>query len=443
MKFKLPANKTKIVCTIGYASNSEAMLEKLMRAGMNVARINFSHGTLDGHRRTIEKVRRISQRIGKVVAILADLPGPKIRIGKLAKDPITLSKGDELTLTTKDRLGDQHTISCTYRDLPKHVTKGSLIFLNDGFIQLKVTKVEKNNVHTKVMVGGFLHSHKGLNIPSTQLAAKGVTRKDLDFISFALKEGVDALSVSFVKNAADLRKVRGIAKKRGKSIFLVAKIERQVAVENCEEILREADGVMVARGDLGVQIPLEEVPRIQKQLIRRANLLGKPVITATQMLESMVENVRPTRAEASDVANAIIDGTDAIMLSAETATGKYPVEAVRTMAKIAAATEQRDRTYNPGLAVREHWIEKFADDGGGIKDNILVQVPDLVEHLNLRYVVTPTDSGDTARRISRFKPHCWTLAFTENRHTFNRLAFSSGVFQSLARWLMATGIQPS
>jgi pyruvate kinase len=214
---------------------------------------------------------------------------------------------------------------------------------------------------------------------------------------------------------------------------LVAKIERQIAVENCDEILQEADAVMVARGDLGVQIPLEEVPRVQKQLIRRANLLGKPVITATQMLESMVDNVRPTRAEASDVANAIIDGTDAIMLSAETATGKYPVEAVRTMVKIATATEQQDRTYNPGLAVRQHWMEEFASDGGGIKDNIVVQVPNLVEHLNLRYVVAPTDSGDTARRVSRFKPTCWTLAFTENMETYNRLAFSFGVYPFLGK----------
>ncbi|HDZ11962.1 MAG TPA: pyruvate kinase, partial [Bacteroidetes bacterium] len=337
---QLPDHKTKIVCTIGPASRSKGMLKKLMKSGMNVARLNFSHGNLDEHRENIQNIRSLSAQLNLDVAILIDLPGPKIRIGTLQHEPLLLKKGDNLTLTTRDVAGTASQISVNYEKLPQSVQKGGIIYLNDGFIQLKVRDVSGDNVHCKVIIGGSLLSHKGLNLPQAKLFLDAVTKKDLEFVDFGLSQGVDTFSISFVEKAADILKVKQFAEERGRSIYTVAKIERAEAVQNMDEILNVTDAIMVARGDLGVQIPIEHLPMVQKKLIRKANLLGRPVITATQMLESMTENIRPTRAEVTDVANAILDGTDAVMLSEESAIGKYPADAVKMMAKIAATVER-------------------------------------------------------------------------------------------------------
>ena len=304
---KLPRHKTKIVCTIGPASRSKLVLRELITSGMSVARLNLAHGTLEEHREEIQRIRSVAQKIGRDVTILLDLPGPKIRIGKLENEPLMLKKGYTLTLTTTDIIGTASLISVNYEQLPESVSKGSIIYLNDGFIQLRVQEVRQNEVRCKVIIGGQLLSYKGLNLPKVKILLEPITERELDYVDFGLKEGVDTFSVSFVEKADDIVKVKEFAKQKGSSINVVAKIERAEAVMNFDAIMGVADAAMIARGDLGVQIPIEDVPGVQKRLISKANILGRPVITATQMLESMTENIRPTRAEVTDVANAILD----------------------------------------------------------------------------------------------------------------------------------------
>lgn len=332
-------SKTKLVCTIGPASRSDVTLEKLLLAGMNVARINFAHEKLEKHGDDIRRIRRASAKTKRPCQILADLPGPKIRVGQLRHEPIELAHGKEVWLTTRKIPGTGKIIPVDYSQLTQSVRKGSLVFLNDGFMQLQVMEVKGTEVKCRVLIGGPLLSHKGLNLPSAKLFVDAVTARDLEFVEFGLKEGVDFFGVSFVQRAADILKVRAFAHKRGKIIKTIAKIERADAIRNIDSILKVADGIMVARGDLGVEVPIEEVPVIQKRLIGKANWAGIPVITATQMLESMTHNIRPTRAEVTDVANAILDGTDGVMLSEETAIGEYPVETVDMMGKIAVTVE--------------------------------------------------------------------------------------------------------
>ena len=340
---KLPSHKTKIVCTIGPSSCSPSKLEGMIESGMNVARLNCSHGEFKEHAENIRNIRAAASKTRRMVSILIDLPGVKMRIGRLQNGSVMLKKGGEVVLTTRNVLGTQALIPVEYKQLPKSVSKGKIIFLNDGFIQLKVEKISGQDVFCKVLIGGKLLSHKGLNLPGAKLNINPITDKDLKIVDFGLKHGVNIFGLSFVERPKDIIKVREFARKKGHSVYLVAKIERRGAIENFDEILKAADAVMIARGDLGVEIPIEEVPGIQKRLIQKANIMGRPVITATQMLESMTQNVRPTRAEVNDVANAILDGTDAIMLSQETAIGDYPIETVRMMAKIAMTTEhQRD-----------------------------------------------------------------------------------------------------
>jgi len=329
---QIPDHKTKIVCTIGPASSSEELIRELILAGMNVARINFSHGSFESHSEVIRRVRKVAADLDRTIAILADLPGPKIRIGKLVKEPLMLQKGNLVTLTVDELTGNENRIPVSYKQLPESVVPGNLVYLSDGFIQLRCLEISGKDVLCEVLIGGQLYSHKGLNLPGAKIFLDPVTETDLKILEFALNEGIDTFGISFIENAEDLRKVRKFATARGKSVYIVAKIERRQAVENIQGILEETDALMVARGDLGVEIPIQEVPSVQKELIRSAKLLGIPVITATQMLASMTDNIRPTRAEATDVANAILDGTDAIMLSEETAVGNYPVEAVEMMA---------------------------------------------------------------------------------------------------------------
>ena len=335
----LPAHKTKIVATIGPASESPEMLARLIRAGMNVARLNFSHGNPSKHADVIRRIRDAARETGRRVAIMADLPGPKLRLGEIDPEPIQLVPGAHFTLTSEDIVGDAQRASTSFEQLPRVVKPGDRIFLNDGLVQLVVDRVARNDVECKVVVGGELRSRKGLNLPGVDLGISAFTENDRACLEFALEHGVDAVSQSFVERAADVHAVRAAAAKIGKQPFIIAKIERADALAHFDEILAATDGIMIARGDLGVEVPIEEIASIQKQLIAKTNLAGQPVITATQMLESMVSSRLPTRAEATDVANAILDGTDCVMLSGESAVGKFPEEAVMMLAKIATFTE--------------------------------------------------------------------------------------------------------
>jgi pyruvate kinase len=421
---KLPPHKTKIVCTIGPASESPEILKEMIRVGMNVARLNFSHGDFPGHKRVIENLRAAAREAGHRLAILADLPGPKIRIGQFGKEPIELKPGETFTLTTDEVLGDSQRVSVSFSTLPQSVKAGDMIFLNDGFIQLEVLGINGGEVPCRVIVGGELRSRKGLNLPGIDLGITAFTDHDRRCLQFALENGVDAVSQSFVESGKDLNAVRQAAAALGFSPFIIAKIERSRALSHIDEILDAADGIMIARGDLGVEIPIEQIPLVQKQLMRKANLLGKPVITATQMLESMTDNRRPTRAEATDVANAILDGTDCVMLSGESAMGKYPVESAAMLAKIAAAIEP----YRPAHYIRETLQGVGRGDRTRLTDLIALSVETTLERISPAAVFVPTHSGATARSIARFRPPVWITAVSSQESTCQRLQFSYGVY---------------
>lgn len=426
-KIKIPFHKTKIVCTVGPASNSASKIENMIKNGMNVARLNFSHGSLSEHKKNIKLIQSVSSKLNQIVTILIDLPGSKIRVGKLQSEPITLKKGDQLTLTTKDVLGKPTLIPIKYKNLTENVRKGNKIYINDGLVELKAEYVTTDEVRCKVITGGIVLSHKGVNIPGARLSVESVTDKDIKIVDFGLKHGVDTFGLSFIKNADDILRVRDFARKKGKPVYIIAKIERREAIKNFDEILKVVDGVMVARGDLGLEIPLQEVPVVQKKLIRKANLASRPVIIATQMLESMTDSTRPTRAEVTDVANAILDGADAVMLSEETAIGKYPVEAVKMMVKISTYIE-RNRNVEGFAYNRDYLKNKVSSDCVSIADVISLNVVEATDVLKIKYILTPTESGNTARRISRFKPDCWILAFSRNKDTCSFLPFSYGVY---------------
>jgi pyruvate kinase len=421
---KLPPHKTKIVCTIGPASESPEILKEMIRVGMNVARLNFSHGDFPGHKRVIENLRAAAREAGHRLAILADLPGPKIRIGQFGKEPIELKPGETFTLTADEVLGDSQRVSMSFSTLPQSVKAGDMIFLNDGFIQLEVLGIKGREVPCRVIVGGELRSRKGLNLPGIDLGITAFTDHDRRCLQFALENGVDAVSQSFVESGKDLNAVRQAAASLGFSPFIIAKVERSRALSHIDEILDAADGIMIARGDLGVEIPIEQIALVQKQLMRKANLLGKPVITATQMLESMTDNRRPTRAEATDVANAILDGTDCVMLSGESAMGKYPVESAAMLAKIAAAIEP----YRPAHYIRETLQGVGRGDRTRLTDLIALSVETTLERISPAAVFVPTHSGATARSISRFRPPVWITAVSSQESTCQRLQFSYGVY---------------
>ncbi len=419
----LSNHKTKIVATIGPASESPEMLERLIRAGLNVARLNFSHGDFAEHGRRIGRIRAAERAAGRRVAIMADLPGPKMRLGRIDPEPIELRPGSSFTLTTSDVVGTEKRVAMSFERLPQVVKPGDLLFLNDGLVQLQVECVVGPDVQCRVTVGGELRSRKGVNLPGINLGISAFTEQDRACLEFALAQGVDALSQSFVETEADLEAVRAAAKAAGKSPFLIAKIERAGALAHFEEILKAADGIMVARGDLGVEVPIEEIALTQKKLIAQANLAGKPVITATQMLESMVSNRLPTRAEATDVANAILDGTDCLMLSAESAVGKYPEEAVAMLAKIAAATEAG----RPQARLNDLRALCLRQKPGTGAEAIAAVVEHALETVPCAAVLTPTRSGTTARMISRFKPAVWAIALSAQPAVCQSLVFSYGV----------------
>jgi pyruvate kinase len=420
----LPTNRTKIVCTIGPASDSQEIMERMLLAGMNVARLNFSHGDFQSHKGVIETLRAASAATGRRVAIMADLPGPKMRIGEFAEEPIELKAGDSFTLTTEDIVGDGQRVSVSFSRLPQTVKPGDTLYLNDGYIEITVTNVEGRDVNCEVMVGGILSSRKGLNLPDIDLGITAFTEHDRACLQFALENGVDAVSQSFVESAADVQAVRDAAKSLGYDPFIIAKIERSQACDNIEEILTAADGIMIARGDLGVEIPIEKIAAAQKHLMYLANVMGKPVITATQLLESMTTYRRPTRAEATDVANAILDGTDCVMLSGESAMGKYPVEAVRMLAKIAASIEPHFHDHR----VREKLRASGGDADTRLEALIAFSVEAAVKRITPAAVFVPTRSGASARSIARFRLPVWIVGVSSQESTCQALQFSHGVY---------------
>jgi len=420
----LQQHKTKIVCTIGPASDSPEVMERMLLAGMNVARLNFSHGDFSGHERVIRNLRAASRSTGRRLAIMADLPGPKMRIGLLENEPVNLRPGDRFTLTAEEITGSAERVSVSFAKLPRVVGAGATLYLNDGLIQLEVEKVDGNEVRCRVVVGGELRSRKGLNLPGIDLGISAFTDHDRDCMKFALENGVDAISQSFVNSADDIRAVREAAAGLGHQPFVIAKIERSNALDHLVEIIDAADGIMIARGDLGVEVPIEQIPVVQKRLMRLANMRAKPVITATQMLESMTQNRRPTRAEATDVANAILDGTDCVMLSGESAMGSYPVDAVEMLAKIAAAIEPQ----RPVLAVRDVFREIDVKGGKVLPMHLIaLGVEASFEYATPAAVFVPTRSGATARRMAFFRLPVPVVAVSSEETTCQRLQFSSGV----------------
>lgn len=421
----LPPQKTKIIATIGPSSNKKEVLEKMIKKGMGIARLNFAHGTFKSHEKMIKLIRSVSSHLDKRVAIIGDLPGPKLRIGEFEKEPIILRKGDVVTLTTRDVKGNEKLIPVEFKKLPKIVSKGDVIYLKDGFIKLKVEEVQGTDIKCRVIIGGTLSSHKGINLPKANIPVESPTNRDLEILDFILEHDVDAVGISFVRKAEDVIRVKKIAQKKGKQIFVIAKIERPEAVKNIDEILKVADGIMVARGDLGVEMPIEELAIIQKKLIFKANLVGKPVITATQMLESMTEDIRPTRAEATDVANAILDGTDAVMLSGETAIGQYPVETVEMMSKIARVAEAYRESINDNKVLD---TIKGKTSEISVEDAISIGIAEALKVIDVKLILTPTTTGKTPRLISRFKPKQWILAFSPDKKVCNSLMFSYGVY---------------
>ncbi|MEN8213291.1 MAG: pyruvate kinase, partial [Pseudomonadota bacterium] len=424
----LPKNKTKLVCTIGPASDSPGMLEKMIESGMNVARLNFSHGDFASHGEVIKRIRAASEKSGQQVAILADLPGPKMRIGDLAEEFVILEKGARFTLTTKEIVGTVERVSITMKELPGVVKNGDTIFLNDGLIELRVEQVSGEKIHCIVIVGGRLRSRKGLNIPGVDLGISAFTARDRECLQFALENGVDAVGQSFVNSAQDVEDVRLAATEMGFHPFIIAKIERAGLLENIDEILEVTDGIMVARGDLGVEIPIEKIAVVQKKITARANLFGKPVITATQMLESMIGNRRPTRAEATDVANAILDGTDCVMLSEETAMGNYPLEAVRMLAKIAAATEPNRSNRHFEFVLKP----QVKDYTPSIVDMITASIEKIFARVDSPAgVLVPTSTGFMARSLTRFRLPVWIIAVSGSVKTYRDLMFSYGVYPVL------------
>jgi pyruvate kinase len=415
-------HKTKMVCTIGPATNTIGMMEKMLRAGMNIARLNYSHGDFEHHSKVIQKLRKAADKTGRQITIMADLPGPKVRIGSFDTEPVLLRKGADFILSTQEIIGDQQRVFVNLPTLPQAVKAGNVLYLSDGLIQLKVKSVEGKDIHCRVVVGGELRSRKGLNLPGIKLGISAFTEHDRDCLQAALEGGVDAISQSFVESADDVITVREAAFKMGYKPFIIAKIERARALKNITEIIKAADGIMIARGDLGVEINIERIAIVQKHLTFLANKYGKPVITATQMLESMVDNPRPTRAEATDVANAILDGTDCIMLSEESAMGNYPVEAAKMLAKIAKATEPHRIEACAGKAFFD-----LDSKEASIVDIITHDVQHTVEYLNPVAVFVPTHSGRTPRLISRFKLSMWIVGVTQQYDVFQNLQFSYGL----------------
>jgi pyruvate kinase len=416
----LNVRRAKIICTIGPACNTEATMRDLLRLGMDIARLNFSHGTHEDHAQNIQRLRRAAEREGRTLCILQDLQGPKIRTGTLERhEPVLLKTGSVVAITPQDVPGTAARVSTTFRDLARELTPGAHILLSDGLIELRVRGIRGKDVVCDVLNGGILGEHKGINLPGIALSIPALTGKDKKDLEFGLSHGVDAVAISFVRTGADVNMVKQIIAAHHSDVPVIAKLEKPQAVDHLEEILEAADGVMVARGDLGVEMAPEKVPVIQKNVIRRSSAWRKPVITATQMLESMIENPRPTRAEVSDVANAILDGTDAVMLSAETASGQYPRESVSIMSRIVVEAE-----CNMGDFVQ---IRRREHRGLSVAETICESIAHSAEDLPMGAIAVFTETGNTARMISKYRPKAAIFAFTHIEPVVQRMNLYWGV----------------
>jgi len=416
--------KTKIIATIGPASEEVETLKKMLEAGMNVARLNFSHGSHEEHRRRIENLRQAAREAGKLLAIMLDTKGPEIRTGRLASGPVKLEAGQRFVLTNREVPGDNQEVQVSYAPLPQEVTPGTTILLADGLISLKVVETTSTDIVCQVMSGGELGERKGINVPGVRINMPFLNDKDRDDILFGIKMGVDYIAASFVRTAEDVLEIRRILEQEGAAIDIIAKIESQEGVNNLDDIIQVVDGIMVARGDLGVEIPAEEVPLVQKLLVDKCTSAGKPVIIATQMLDSMINNPRPTRAEVSDVANAIFDGADAIMLSGETAAGKYPVEVVETMARIAYRAEQ-------ALPYADILRRKRTRENPSVTDAISYATCATASNLGASAIITATRTGQTARMVAKYRPQAAIVAATPDEKTVRKLALVWGVYPVL------------
>jgi len=411
--------RAKIVCTLGPAVDSYEQLKTLVEAGMNVARFNFSHGSHAEHEERYHRVRKVAEETGRAVGVLADLQGPKIRLGKFADGPVELVSGDEFTITTEDIAGDKTICGTTYKGLPGDVSAGDPVLINDGNVALRVIEVDGPRVRCLVVEGGVISDHKGINLPGTAVNVPALSDKDIDDLRFALALGADMVALSFVRDAKDVRDVHRVMDEEGRRVPVIAKVEKPQAVDNMEDVVAAFDAVMVARGDLAVEYPLEKVPVVQKRLIELCRRNAKPVIVATQMMESMINASRPTRAEASDVANAILDGADAVMLSAESSVGKYPIETVKTMSRIVEAAEEE--LLKRGLQPLNG--RKPRTQGGAVAR----AAAELSDFLDGKALAAFTKSGDTARRLARYRVPVPVLAFTTEESTRNQLALTWGV----------------
>jgi len=412
--------KTKIVATIGPACDSPEILKAMMQAGMNVARLNLSHGDVSQHTRRIDMIRKAASDIGANIAIMVDTKGIEIRTGSLQDGSIVLEPESRFILYSDNRIGDQNGVAISYKDLCNQVSVGIPILLDDGVIELAVLSVNETDIECEVIRGGTLYNAKGVNLPQTELPLEMITESTRQELSFASDNDVDYVAASFVRSAKDVNEIRAVLAEHGTDIPIIAKIENREGVKNLDEIIEASNGTMVARGDLGVELPAESVPMIQKKIIRSTVMNGKPVITATQMLDSMERNLRPTRAETSDVANAILDGTSAVMLSGETAVGKYPVQAVKTMASLALHTESSLREYG--------YLQKIKPHASNIVTEAISQaVNTMALHLNAPVIVTLTETGFTSRMISRYRPECPIIAITSSQKVVRTLAMNWGV----------------
>jgi pyruvate kinase len=418
--------KTKIVATLGPSTSRAETIEELILAGMDVARLNFSHGAPEEHRERIRIVRDVGAKLGRAVGCIQDLAGPKIRTGPISvPGGVELLSGARFVLTTEEVPGDAERVSTTYKALPRDLSPGERVLIDDGLIELRVEKISGDEVHAQVVSGGVLTSNKGINLPGAKISAPALTEKDKRDVLLGLELDVDFIAMSFVRRREDIRELRSFLQQHGREdLHIIAKIERPEAVDNLIDILGLVDGVMVARGDLGVELAPETVPTLQKEIIREANHRGRPVITATQMLESMVSHPVPTRAEASDVANAIFDGTDALMLSSETASGKFPIEAVKHMARIAEHTEKHMGTMN---SIHRRQSDYPPLDGSPVARAIAGAARGAAEELNAKYIMAFTESGATVRLVSHFRPQSHILGFTPSERVYRRLALRWGV----------------
>jgi pyruvate kinase len=419
--------KTKIICTIGPASNNEETVRELMKQGMNASRHNFSHGTHETHKENMDLVKKVRKDLNNHIAILLDTKGPEIRTGDFKDDKVELVEGKNFTVVCgQEILGDETKCSITYKGLWKDVEIGDQILIDDGLVGLEVVEIEGSNIHTVVRNSGFVSNHKGINVPGVAINLPALTEKDISDLKFGVKMNVDMVAASFIRKSSDVLSIKKVlTESGGEDILIFSKIENREGVDNIDEIIKFSDGIMVARGDLGVEIPTEEVPLVQKMIIKKCNKVGKPVITATQMLDSMMRNPRPTRAEASDVANAILDGTDAIMLSGETASGKYPAESVNTMARIAKRVEG-EMDYEKILK------DKSKEIANNVPEAISLATCSSAMTLKAKAIITPTQSGSTSRKVSKYRPKSSIIAVTPHEEVARRLALNWGVVPVVA-----------